>query len=159
MGVGKRSLFATGRANSTAPPGRPPQPQHNQRAHVGAGAETAGGWRGNFDILRGFWSIYSARGGRIEVVICDREGKLDRTAQSATSTTQQSTSEGGGGGWNGRGMTWRHCFYQGILVKFFGGGGGGRIEVIVCDRADKLDRTAWSPTSTTPKSTSARGGG
>ena len=38
-------------------------------------------------------------------------------------------------------------FYQGILVKFFGGG-GGRIEVIICNRADKLDHTARSLTST-----------
>ena len=69
--------------------------------------------------------FFLARGGRIEVAICDRAGELDRTAWSPTSTTQQSTSERGGGGWNVRGMAWRHCFYQGILVEFSGGGGVG----------------------------------
>ena len=38
-------------------------------------------------------------------------------------------------------------------------GGGGRIEVAICDRACELDRTARSPTSTTPQSTMVRGGG
>ena len=49
-------------------------------------------------------------------------------------------------------------FCKGILVGFFGKG-GGRIEVVICDRAGELDRTAQSPTSTTPQSTSAREGG
>ena len=44
------------------------------------------------------------------------------------------------------------------MVKFFGGG-GGRKEVAICDRAGELDHTAHLPTSTTPQSTSARGGG
>ena len=67
---------------------------------------------------------FGGGGGRIEVAICDRAGELGRTARSPTSTTQQSTSERGGGGWTGRGMALRHFFYQGILVEFFGGGGG-----------------------------------
>ena len=48
--------------------------------------------------------------------ICNRAGELDRTTRSPTSTTQQSTSERGVGGWNGRWMTWWHCFWKGILV-------------------------------------------
>ena len=57
------------------------------------GAETAGGWRGNFIFIRGFWSIFSAGGGgRIEVAICNRAGELDHTARSPTSTTQQQQS-------------------------------------------------------------------
>jgi hypothetical protein len=47
---------------------------------------------------------------------------------------------------------------KGILVEFFGGG-GGRIEVAIWDGAGELDRTAQLPTSTTPQSTSIRGGG
>ncbi len=47
---------------------------------------------------------------------------------------------------------------KGILIKFFGGG-GGRIEVAIWDGAGELDLTARSPTSTTPQSRSIRGGG
>ena len=47
---------------------------------------------------------------------------------------------------------------KGILVEFFGGG-GGRIEVAIWDGAGELDRTARSPTLMTPQSTSIRGGG
>jgi hypothetical protein len=56
-------------------------------------------------------------------------------------------------------MAWQLCYFKGILVDFFVGGGGGRIEVAICDRAGELDRTAQSPTSTTQQSTSERGGG
>ena len=69
-----------------------------------------------------FCRIFGRGGGRIEVVICDRVGELDRTTQSPTSTTQQSTSVRGGGGWTGRGMAWRHCFWKGILVGVRVGG-------------------------------------
>jgi hypothetical protein len=57
-------------------------------------------------------------GGRIEVVICDRAGELDRIAQSPTSMTPQSMSERGGGGWNGRGMAWRLRFVRGFWSNF-----------------------------------------
>ncbi len=53
---------------------------------------------------------------------------------------------------------WRLRFLKGILIEFFGGG-GGRIVVAIWDGAGELDRTARSPTSTTPQSTSIRGGG
>ena len=56
-------------------------------------------------------------------------------------------------------MAWRLCFLKGILIKFFGGGGGGRIEVPIWDGAGELDRNSRSPTSTTPQSTSIHGGG
>jgi hypothetical protein len=100
---------------------------HNQRECAGVGAETARGWRGDIVFRRGFWSNFLAGGGRIEVVICNRAGELDRTARSPASTTPQSTSVrgggGGGGGWNGRGMEWHLRFCEGILVKFFSRGG------------------------------------
>ncbi len=54
-------------------------------------------------------------------------------------------------------MAWRLRFLKGILVEFFAG--GGRIEVAIWDGAVKLDRTARLLTSTTPQSTSIRGGG
>ena len=70
-------------------------------------------------------NISAGGGGRIEeVVICIWVDKLDHTARSPTTTTPQSTSAHGGRGWNGWGMAWRHCFFQGILVEFFGGGQG-----------------------------------
>ena len=47
---------------------------------------------------------------------------------------------------------------KGILVEFFGGG-GGRIEVAIWDGAGEIDRTARSPTLMTPQSTSIHGGG
>jgi hypothetical protein len=54
----------------------------------------------------------------------------------------------------------------GVAASFFEGDfglifwrGGGRIEVAIWDRAGELDRTARLPTSTTPQSTSIRGGG
>ena len=46
---------------------------------------------------------------------------------------------------------------KGIFVEFLGG--GGTIEVAICNRAGEFDRTARSPTSATQQSTSARGGG
>jgi hypothetical protein len=51
------SLFATGRANKTTPPGRGPQRHHNEQVHVGAGAGTAGGWRCGIVFGGGFWSV------------------------------------------------------------------------------------------------------
>jgi len=87
--------------------------------------------------------FFDGGGGRIEVAICNWAGELDRTARLPMSTTQQSTSERGVGGWNGRGMVWQHCLSKGILVEFFCG--GGRIEVVIWDRAGKVDRTARSP--------------
>ena len=50
------------------------------------------------------------------------------------------------------------CF-EGDFDQIFQRGGGGRIEVAIWDGAGELDRTAWSPTSMTPQSTSIRGGG
>jgi hypothetical protein len=55
-------------------------------------------------------------------------------------------------------MVWRLRFIKGIFVKFLGGG-GGRIEVAICNRAGELDRATRSPTSTTQQSTSVRGVG
>ncbi len=49
-------------------------------------------------------------------------------------------------------------FCKGILVEVFGGG-GVRIEVVICYRAGKFDCTARLPTSTTPQSTTVHGGG
>ena len=54
-------------------------------------------------------------------------------------------------------MSWHFVFLRFFLTIFWPGG-GGKIEVAICDWADKLDRTAWSPTSTTPQSTSAHSG-
>ena len=122
-------------------------------------AETAGGWRGDIVFRTGFWSIFSAGVGRIEVAICDQAEEIDRTARSPTSATPQSTSVRGGGGWNGRGTAWHLHFSKGILVYFFGGGGGVRIEVAICDLAGELDCTAQLTTSTTPHSISVHGGG
>ena len=115
-------------------------------------------WRLRFSkgILVGF---LGGERGKIEVVISDQAGELDRTARSPTSTTPQSMSVRGGGGWNGRGMVWRLHFKKGIFVEFWAGGGGGRIEVKNCNRAGEFDCTAQSSTSTTQQSTSARRGG
>jgi hypothetical protein len=90
-----------------------------------------GGWNGRGMVWRLrfskgiFVEFLGGGGGRIEVVICDRAGELDRTAQSPTSTTQQSTSVSRVGGWTGRGMVWRLRFSKGIFVEFLGGGGVG----------------------------------
>ena len=46
---------------------------------------------------------------------------------------------------------------KGILIKFFGRG-RGRIEVAIWDEAGKLDHPAQLLPSTTPQSTSIRGG-
>jgi hypothetical protein len=54
-------------------------------------------------------------------------------------------------------MAWGHCFYQGILVDFFGGG-GGRIEVIICDRAVRPHRPVADLNDTTINYCSASGG-
>ena len=70
-----------------------------------------------------FCRIFGRGGGRIEVVICNRAGELDRTAQSLTSTTPKSMSIRGGGGWNGRDMVSRLLFYEGIFVDFLAGWG------------------------------------
>jgi len=55
---------------------------------------------------------------------------------------------------------------DGVATSFFEGDfgrifllGGGKIEVAICDQAGEIDRTAHSPTSTTPQSTSVRGCG
>ncbi len=89
-----------------------------------------------------------AGGGRIEVVICDRAGKLDCIAQLLTSMTLQSTTNAGTGVyWLGDGVASSFC--ERILVNFFGGG-GGRLESVIFVRAGELDRTACLPTSTTP---------
>ena len=63
-------------------------------------------------------NLSAGGGGRIEVAIWDGAGKLDRTAQSLTSTTPQSTSIRGGGGWNGQDMASRLRLYEGIYVDF-----------------------------------------
>ena len=77
----------------------------------------AGGLRGGIIFRRGFLTNFWAGWGRIEVTICDRAGKLDRTAQSMTSTIQQSMSVCEVGGWNSRGMVWRLRFLKGIFVR------------------------------------------
>ena len=56
----------------------------------------------------------------------------------------------------GRGLEWLGdgvvaSFCKGILADF--SRGGGRIEVVICDRAGELDRTAQALMSTTPQST------
>ncbi len=56
-------------------------------------------------------------------------------------------------GWRGN-----FVFRRGFRSNF-SAGGGGRIEVAICDLVGKLDRTARSPTSRTLQSTSLRGGG
>ncbi len=48
-------------------------------------------------------------------------------------------------------------FLEGDFCRIFGQG-GCRIEVAICNRAGELDRTAPLTTSTTPQSTSVRGG-
>ena len=48
-------------------------------------------------------------------------------------------------------------FLPGDFGQIFGR--ESRIKVVICNQAEKLDRTAQLPTSTTPQSTSARGGG
>ena len=63
-------------------------------------------------------------GGRIEVIICDGAGELDRTVRSLMSTTPQSTNVRGGGGWNGQGMAWRLRFIRGFWSIFLCGGVG-----------------------------------
>ena len=118
--MGNRGHFGTVRTISTVPLDSTYQRHHSQPATALARAETAGGWRGAFVFRRGFLIIFLARGGRIEVAICDRAGELDRTARSPTSMTPQSTSIRGGGGWNGRDMASRLRFYEGIFVDFFG---------------------------------------
>ena len=50
-------------------------------------------------------------------------------------------------------------FFNGDFGRIFWLGGGGRIEVAICNQAGKLDRTTQLPTSTTLQSTSIRGGG
>ena len=55
-------------------------------------------------------------------------------------------------------MVWRLRFYRGVFGLVFRLA-GSRIEVAICNRADELDRTARSPTSTTPQSTSVHGDG
>jgi hypothetical protein len=57
------------------------------------------------DFCQFFWR----GGGRIEVAICNRAGKLDRTNRCQSSKIPQNSVHGGGG-WNARGMAWRHCF-------------------------------------------------
>ena len=64
-----------------------------------------------------FCRIFGRRGGFKASLNCDRAGKLDRTAQSMTSTTQQSMSVCEVGGWNSRGMVWRLRFLKGIFVR------------------------------------------
>ncbi len=60
--------------------------------NVGAAAGRAGGWHGGIVIIRGFWTIVLAGGGRIEVAICNQADELDHTTRLPTSTTQQSTT-------------------------------------------------------------------
>jgi len=59
--------------------------------------------------LEGDFCQIFGRGGRIEVVICDRVGELDRTAANLNNTTINECTRG-------RGMPWRHCFWKGISV-------------------------------------------
>jgi hypothetical protein len=122
----------------------------------GGGGWNSWGMAWHLRFVRGFWlNFQRGGGGRIEGIICDRAGELDHTARLLTSTTPQSTSVCGGGGWNGRGLAWHLRFVSGF--SFFSG--GGRIEVVIFVRVGELDRTTQSPTSKTPQSMSARGGG
>jgi hypothetical protein len=73
-------------------------------------------WQHRF--IKGISVEFLGGGGRIEVAICDRAGKLDRTTRSPTSTTQQSMSVRGVGGWNGQDMASQLRFYEGIFIDF-----------------------------------------
>ena len=155
--MGNRSHFGTMRTISTVPLDATSQRHHNQPRLGSVGAELTRGLRSGCGLWCAFFQNYGRRGGFKASLNCNRVDEFDRSARSTTSTTQQSTRVRGVGGWNGRGIAWRHRFYKGIFDKFLGG--GGRIEVTICDRAGELDRTAQSTTSTTQQSTSACGVG
>ena len=98
--------FATGRWNTTVPPGCAFQLHHNQRATALARAESTGRSRGGFVFRRVKLDFLAFWGGRKEVAFHDRAGHLDGSARSHISPTSQLTIDRVGAGRINQGIAW-----------------------------------------------------
>ena len=147
-----------GRTILTVPLDATSQQHHNQLATALARAETAGGWRGGFAFRRGESMYFRRSGGWATGAILAPCGRfrLFRLMPPPNDITINWRPRWRGLKWPGDGVA--ALFLEGGFCQMFYWRVGFKAS-LNCNRAGELDRTAQSTTSTTPQSTSVRGGG